>query len=151
MRDVKVLSVNPGVKFYASVICAVFSVVFFGTKVLADERYKETQAYQEYLLLPDSYKSPEMEAKFKHGYDAENAVKNFPCASGGTVSECLDTMATNQGYEDLGWSTSGDFGSLIVERVFVTWNGKAMTYRWSVDASGNVKAQSKEARKLLIK
>ena len=59
-----------------AVICALLCVGLWGKKALANERYQETQAYQEYLLLPDSYKSPQMEAKFKHSFEAERSVKN---------------------------------------------------------------------------
>ena len=148
MRNGKLVSATPWLKL-AAVIGTWSLVIGIVTPAMAeDERYKETQAYQEYLLLPEAYKSPEMEEKFKLGYAAENAVKNHPCKSGSTVADCLDTLATNQGHDDLGWSTSGDTGQLVVERVFVTWNGNAITYRWSVDGSGTVKALSKEAEKL---
>lgn len=151
MENVEPAPVKPVLKLLGGVICTWIYVVFSGPQALADEQYKETRAYQEYILLPNAYKTPEMEAKFKHRYDAETAVKNHLCVSGGTISECLDATATNQGHEDLGWSTRGDVGRLVVERVFVTWNGNAITYRWSVDASGNVKAQNQEAKKISIK
>jgi len=132
----------------ASVFCALLIGGFLGGYVFADEGYKDTQAYKDYLLLPDAYKSPELEASIKFRYDAENAVKNLPCVSGVTVSECLDTMAVNKGLDDLGWTTHGDGGVVYVERVFVTWTAKTVTYRWSVDAEGKVRAQNKEARQI---
>jgi hypothetical protein len=132
----------------ASVFYAFLLVSLIEVPVAADESYKDSQAYQDYLLLPDEYKTPEMEAKFKFGFDAENAVKSLPCKFGSTVSECLDTMAINKGYDDLGWTTSGDLERLFVERVFVTWNAKSITYRWSVDAGGQVRAENKEAREI---
>ena len=138
-------------KILGAVICALLCVGLWGKKVLADERYQETQAYQEYLLLPDSYKSPQMEAKFKHSFEAERSVKNQRCTTGETVARCLDTMSTQKGYNDLGWRTSGNIGQFLVERMFVTWDGKAITYRWSVDGSGIVKRENKEALKISTK
>ncbi len=134
-----------------AVICALLCVGLWGKKALANERYQETQAYQEYLLLPDSYKSPQMEAKFKHSFEAERSVKNQRCTTGETVARCLDTMSTQKGYNDLGWRTSGNIGQFLVERMFVTWDGKTITYRWSVDGSGIVKAGNKKALKMSTK
>lgn len=134
-----------------AVICALLCVGLWGEKALADQRYQETQAYQEYLLLPDSYKSPQMEAKFKHSFEAESSVKSHRCTTGETVARCLNKVSTQKGYNDLGWSTSGDIGRFLVERIFVTWDGKAITYRWSVDGSGIVKGENKEALKISTK
>ena len=128
-------TINGG-KLLGAVICALLCVGLWGKKALANERYQETQAYQEYLLLPDSYKSPQMEAKFKHSFEAERSVKNQRCTTG---------------YNDLGWRTSGNIGQFLVERMFVTWDGKTITYRWSVDGSGIVKAGNKKALKMSTK
>ena len=94
VQSVNSLPFNPGLECLAGVICTLFICGFLSPIALADEEYKETRAYQEYLLLPDSFKSPEMEEKFKRSYDAENSVKNHPCTAGSTVSDCLDRMAT---------------------------------------------------------
>ncbi|MEZ5501407.1 MAG: hypothetical protein R3E50_01670 [Halioglobus sp.] len=114
----------------------------------AQESYKDTQAYKDYLLLPESYRSPKMEAQFKYEFDAQNAVRNLPCIFGGTIAVCLESVATKPGIDDLGWTSRGGIGNFHVERTFVTKDAKAITYRWQVDANGTARAENKAAKNI---
>lgn len=108
------------------------------------ETYKDTQAYKDYLKLPEKYKSPAMEAMYKNAYEAKQKVINTSCNKGGTIGEYLDKKADIPAVEDLGWTTRPYQGDYEVERLMMLGDMK-LIYRWNVDSNGIVKAVNGKA------
>ena len=121
------------------VLNLVFWCILLSTHQAIAEGYKDSQGYKDYLKLPDSYKSPEMEAVYKNGFEAKQKVKNLPAIEGGTVEQYLDQKAKIPAVDDLGWNTIPYQGGFSVERVMLLDNMK-VKYEWFVDSNGVAKA-----------
>lgn len=66
-----------------------------------------------------------------------DAVKNLPCAQGGTVEDCLIKKTAIPAVKDLGWSTKEVENGYLVERTIQIGGLKSPTiYRWQVSSNG---------------
>ncbi|MCP4259081.1 MAG: hypothetical protein GY774_16470 [Planctomycetes bacterium] len=105
--------------------------------------YKDWQPYKDYLRLPKSYHSPEMEKSYKDSYEAEEIVKNLPCSKGGTLDQYFSKNRHPQ-LEDLGWNEFTGENGVDVVREFLGQT-KILEYKWHVDKTGKAKAINAEA------
>lgn len=126
-------------KTITGIACLLITVNVFA------EGYQDTQGYKDYLKLPKTYQTPEMEQSYKDSYEARVKVENLPCKMGGTINDCLNKKASIPAVDDLGWNTTPYQGEFNIERTMILDNRLVLKYQWHVTADGHITATNGHA------